>query len=77
MMHSTPVRAFARLSPVITSTPRERDIATTACPPLLEHVNDMTPEPTGGASYRNLPVFLHDFSRISGHTAITDRDAGM
>jgi hypothetical protein len=32
IMLSTPDRASARPSPVITSTPREREIATTSCP---------------------------------------------
>jgi hypothetical protein len=33
MTVSTPARAAARPSPVITSTPVERDIGTTSCPP--------------------------------------------
>src|SRR6266571_1626143 len=32
MTHSTPARASARPSPLITSTPSERDIWTTSCP---------------------------------------------
>src|SRR6266480_1590628 len=35
MTHSTPSRAAARPSPVTTSTPLERDIATTSWPPAL------------------------------------------
>jgi hypothetical protein len=35
MTHSTPDRAPARPTPVITSTPLERDIATMSCPPAL------------------------------------------
>ena len=47
MMHSTPTRASARPSPVITSTPCEREIGDDVVPAGLQHLDDVTAHAPG------------------------------
>ena len=49
MMASTPSIAASSPSPVITSTPVARDIATASWPLLAEHVDDVPADPAGGS----------------------------
>ena len=67
MMTSAPSSAVARPSPVITSTPFERDIATTSCPRSLSTSTTCRPtRPVAPAT----AILVMSFSSFS---AMTDR----
>jgi hypothetical protein len=60
MMASTPSSAAARPSPVITSTPVARDIATTSCPPPASTSTTCRPtRPVAPATAIRAIVFSH------------------
>ena len=81
--------ASASPSPVITSTPRERDIADDLVALGLEHVDDMTADPPGRARHCDLLGCAHVMLSVqsgagAGHigsiswvTALTPGDEGM
>jgi len=56
---SMPSGASARSSPLTTSTPAEREIATTSRPLLFEHLDDVAADPAGRPRDRGLSAWPH------------------